>query len=179
VNTEQDLDFSVDSIPESWHEAAVEAPKAERRPLRAAGPVELLPTGISADLATASLAGLAMSIVAGYAWYELATAAGLTSPWVAVGLGVVVAVAVRLGGGAHDPQSRAVLSLLLYLATWSIVMFGISRYLFADLYGSSPSLVEYEQAFLHSRLAEPPAIVAWVAGAVASVKVSYLLRRRQ
>jgi hypothetical protein len=177
VSSEQDLDFSVGNIPDTWHQAALDAPKAgPNRSPTSSGGLKLLPSGRSADLGTACLAGLATSIIYGYAWYQLATNEALTSPWVAAGLGVAVALAVRLGGGSEDPQARGVVSLLLYLGTWSVVMFGISHFLFADLYDTTPTLVEYEQQLLHSRLTNPPAIVAWLVGAVASVQVGYLLR---
>lgn len=176
--SEQDLDFSVGTVPDSWQQASVEAPKGDHRRPSEPSPLRLLPTGRSADLASGFLTGLVVSMISGYSWYELATSGEFTTPWVAIGLGVAVGLAVRLGAGRPDPQARAIMALLLYLATWSIVIYGISRHLFTTLYGSSPSLVEYEREFLNSRLASAPAVVAWVGGALASVKVNYLLRQR-
>lgn len=178
MSGKQDHNFSVGTIPQTWLEAAGEAPQGQSGP-RPRSPLKLLPSGQSADLSTGFLAGLAMSIVFGYSWYQLATTAAITSPWLAIGLGALVAAAVRLGAGSPDPQARGILSVLLYLATWAVVMVAISRFLFAGLYDSPPTMADYEREILQSRLADPTAIVALIGGAATSIAVGYGIRPRR
>ncbi|MCP5031565.1 MAG: hypothetical protein GY939_07145 [Actinomycetia bacterium] len=176
MSTPESLDFTNQPVPDSWVEAASEAPlpddrrKRSNKAERGAPPV-----ATSFDLFTACLAAGAASIVSGYAWYELQLS-GFTSPWAAVGLGLVIALSVRLGGGPEDVQTRGVLALLIYLITSSVVIYLIARTNYLDLYGSRPDLTDFEQELLHSRLTEPLAIVAWLAGATTAAWSAKLLR---
>ena len=88
MSTPESLDFSPDSVPESWVEAAAEAP-SYGDPRRRLNKVErhTLPVATSLDLFTACLAAGATAIVSGYAWYELYLG-GFTNPWTASGLGL-------------------------------------------------------------------------------------------
>ncbi len=176
MSTPESLDFATQPVPDSWVEAASDAPSVDerqRRPKKAGRSTP--PVATSLDLFTACLAAGATSIVSGYAWYELQLS-GFTSPWVAVGLGLIIAIAVRLGGGPEDVQTRGVLALLIYLITSSVVIFLIARTNYLDLYGSRPGLTDFEQELLHSRLTEPLAIVAWLAGATTASWAAKILR---
>ena len=171
----EEFDLSTTTIPESWSEAAKDAPVGDGSPLRKVPLVQNPPIRNSVDMFSACVATTAVAIVSGSSWYLLGTN-GVTTPWIAVALGVVIAISVRLGGGSPDVHSRAMLSLLFYLATASVVIFLIARVNYADLYGSSPDLADFEQELLHSRLTDPIAILAWFVGGLSSVWTSRLLR---
>ena len=172
---EMDFDFSPRTVPQSWTDAADEAPGGDGMPLKKTPQVKTPPIRTSLDMFSACVSTVAVSIVTGFAWYVLQLS-GVTTPWIAVALGAAIALALRLGGGRPDSQTRAIMALLFYLATASVVIFLVARHNYAELYGSEPGLLDFEQELLHSRLTEPLAIVAWFTGGFASVWISRLLR---
>ncbi len=175
MSTPESLDFANQSVPDSWVEAASDAPASDDRRRPQKGGRGTPPVATSLDMFTACLAAGATAIVSGYAWYELQLS-GFTSPWVAVGLGLIIAISIRLGGGPEDVQSRGVLALLIYLITSSVVIFLIARTNYFELYGSHPRLAEFEQELLHSRLTDPVTVLAWLSGAITSAWSAKLLR---
>lgn len=168
-------DFSTETIPDSWSEAAGHAPDGDGKALAKMARLTTPMAQGSVDLFTACLGTAAVSIVAGYGWYQLQKS-GVVTPWIAVALGAVIALSVRLGGGRDDAQTRGMVSLLFYVATASTVFYLVARGNYLDLYGTTPSLKEIENELLHSRLTDPLAIVAWFGGAAASVWISKALR---
>jgi hypothetical protein len=178
VGTEHDLDFSASTAPDSWYEAAAQAPQGAERPVTSSSFLPTLPSSRGVDLAMACLTTLAMSVACGYAWYQIDTTQMVRSPWLAVALGVMIAVAVRLGGGRRDRETRAALAGLFYVVTLLSVAFLATRHSYVDLYGSSPSLVSFEEELFRSRFSDPWTVVAWFAGAVTAVKLSLLLGDR-
>jgi hypothetical protein len=177
VDTDHELDFSASSAPESWYEAAALAPKGDDRPWSRPGPITTMPSGRSIDLPMAALTALAMSIVGGCAWYAVDSAGVVTTPWLAVVLGAMIAIGVRLGGGGHDREAGAALAGLFYAVTLLVVNFLAARHSYLDLYGPSSNLVAFEQEVIRSRLTNPWAILAWFSGAAVTVKLSLLLGR--
>lgn len=168
-------DFSTEAIPDSWSEAAGQAPGGDGNALAKMTRLTTPLARGSVDLFTACLGTAAVSIVAGYGWYQLQES-GVVTPWIAVALGGVIALSVRLGGGRDDPQTRGMLSLLFYVATASTVIYLVARGNYINLYGTTPNLKEIENELLHSRLTDPVAVVAWFGGATASVWISRALR---
>lgn len=168
-------DFSTNTIPQSWVDAATEAPGGDGQPIAKTPQIKTPPIQISLDLFTACISATAVSITGGVAWYFLQTN-GVTTPWLAVALGVILALTVRLSGGRPDVQTRGMLALLFYLVTAAAVIYLVARVNYINLYGSSPGLLDIEEELLYSRLTDPLAIVAWFAGAAASVWVSKGLR---
>ena len=178
VATEQRFDLSSEGIPSSWHDAAANAPKGTKGPLRKAGPVRLMPTSASLDLFTAILVATVTCMIGGYLWYELESTSGELHPWSALALGAAIALAVRFGGGHHDHQLRAVVSLAVYVAGLTVVLFILGRANYIELYGTTPDFLDFEQHLYHSRLANVLSVMAWVSGALSTVVLSYLTRKR-
>jgi hypothetical protein len=176
VNTPDSLDFSPRSVPESWVEAAADAPSyGDPRRRRNQSTRHTLPVSTSLDLFTACLAAGAASIVSGYAWYELHLG-GFTTPWITVAIGLIIATAIRLGGGSEDIQTRGILGLLIYLLTTTIVISLITRATYVDLYGTNPGLEGFEQELFNGRLTDPLAIAAWVLGGALAAVTARVLR---
>ena len=96
METKSPFDFSIRSAPETWREAAVDAPEGDPDPIRRKRVVGELPIRYEIDAVTASIAAFAISIVTGAGWYLLEVQNGAASPWIALALGAVIAIAVRL-----------------------------------------------------------------------------------
>ena len=175
MNSPDSLDFASQPVPDEWLEAEAEAPQLDSQRRRPREMRRTPPVATSLDMFAAIVAGAATSIVFGYGWYELQMS-GFTTPWVAVVLGAVIALAIRLGGGREDVQARSMVALLTYIATASVVVFIIARSNYISLYGARPGLTNFEDELLHSRLTEPETILAWLLGAAAAVFTSRLFR---
>ncbi len=177
MGTDHDLDFSTSTAPESWYEAAAQAPKGdEPRPFAQPGVLPVLPSNHRIDLLMTALTSVAMSVVAGYAWYQMDASGTLRTPWLAVGLGVLIAVAVRLGGGKGDRGSRAIVAGIFYTVTLVVVTCLAARHNWTVLYGDN-GLVSYEEDLMR-RIADPITLAAWALGGFATVKLSLLLGNR-
>lgn len=178
MGTPSQLDVTNQPVPAAWLDAAAEAPQPEghrRRRGDRGGHQAALPETTTLDMFTAVLAAGAVAITGGYAWFELQMR-GFANPWIAVAFGVAVAVAVRLGGGRTDVHARSALSLMVYLAASSVIIYLVARTTYLDLYGERPGLTDFEQELLNSRLTEPVAVLAWLAGALAATLTSRLTR---
>ena len=179
MSTDQDLDFTTSNIPDSWHAAAGQAPGGGLSSAGHGGErMRRMPSRSSLDLFSAALAGTVGSGLLGLGWWYLESSGLLIAPWLALAVGATLALLVRAGGGADDPGTRAIVSVVFYLVTSSTVIVLVAREVFAAAYGSDPGLAEFEQSLLHSRFAEPLAVVCWVGGAVVAAQLSRLLRRR-
>lgn len=176
--TDQRFDLSTEGIPSSWHDAAANAPKGRKGPLKKAGPVRLMPDARSLDLFTAVLVAIVTCMIGDYLWYELESTSGELHPWSALALGAAIALAVRFGGGDSDHQLRAIVSLGIYLVGLTVVLFILGRANYIALYGNTPDFLDFEQHLYHSRLANFESVGAWLCGALATVGLSYLTRRR-
>lgn len=176
MGTDHDLDFSTSTAPESWFEAAAQAPKGEERPFTQAGMLPVLPVNNRIDLLMTALTSVAMSVVAGYAWYQMDASGTLRTPWLAVALGVLIALAVRLGGGRGDRGSRAIVAGTFYVVTLVAVTCLAARHNWTVLYGDN-GLVSFEEDLMR-RIADPITLVAWAIGGYATVKLSLLLGNR-
>ena len=175
--TKSSLDFGLRTAPDSWHAAAEEAAEGDPLPLRQKRYVGSVPVSTQVDLITSFLAALAMSAVFGTFWYLMETNDGTRDPWFAVGLGILIAAAVRLGGGKDHADTRAVVSVLFYLSTIFVVAYMVERYYNVQLWGANSSLAGSEQNLVRYRLTEAESLGAWCLGLAATVQVSYLLRR--
>lgn len=177
MGTDHDLDFSTSTAPESWFEAAAQAPKGdEQRPFVQPGVLPVLPVNNRIDLLMTALTSVAMSVVAGYAWYQMDASGTLRTPWLAVALGVLIALAVRLGGGKGDRGSRAIVAGTFYTVTLVAVTCLAARHNWTVLYGDN-GLVSFEEDLMR-RIADPITLVAWAIGGYATVKLSLLLGNR-
>lgn len=172
------LDFSLQATPQRWFEAADQsgdlaiAPVARRR--RRPLPV----TGRHTDPLIALLAGLAMAMVVGMAWFLLETNGTVTSPWVVAVGGALIGLAVRLGGGPFDPAVRAAISLLVFLVTALAVSFLVVRHQLALISPDVPLAFE-ERMFVRNRVLEPAYALSTAAGAWLSIQANYLWARRR
>jgi hypothetical protein len=178
VATDQRFDLSTEGIPSSWHDAAANAPQGTKGPLTKAGPVRLMPNVDSLDLFTSILVATVTCMIGGYLWFELESTSGELHPWSALALGAAIALAVRFGGGSSDHQLRAILSLGIYVAGLTVVLFILGRANYMELYGTTPDFLDFEQHLYHSRLTSFESVAAWFSGALATVILSYLTRSR-
>jgi hypothetical protein len=178
METRSTYDFGLRTAPDHWQEAALEAPEGDPTPLRRKRHVGTLPVSNQMDFVTSFLAALCMAAVCGTAWYLIETNHAVRYPWLAVALGALLAVAVRLGGGRDHAETRAVMSVVFYLATLLIVAYLVERWYHIALWGPGSTLVGGERGLVRHRLTEPVTLAAWCLGLVATVQLSYLLRRR-
>lgn len=177
METTTSFDFSVRTAPDEWNTAAADAPEGDEKPLYRKRVVGDLPVRYEFDALTSSIAALAVSIAVGVSWYVLEINNALRTPWVAVILGIIIAIAVRLGAGPHVPEARATLSVIFYLGTLLTVAYMIERYQFIAVYGSEASIAGGERGLVRDRLTQPGTVAAWALGLLATIQSSYLLRR--
>ncbi|MGH1501943.1 MAG: hypothetical protein ACRBI6_00170 [Acidimicrobiales bacterium] len=178
MNTETTYDFSMGSVPDSWHDAADEAPEHDLSPLRKKRSMLVMPAGEKLDMTTAFIAGGTLAFLSGLAWYLFETRYITGTPLLAVVSAIVIALAVRLGGTAAEREVRATIASVFYMVTVLLTVYMIERTEFRAAYGVSPDLVQSEQAFVRDRLTEPDTVLAWVAGLVLCMQISYLTGRR-
>ncbi|MEM9133248.1 MAG: hypothetical protein AAF962_07670 [Actinomycetota bacterium] len=173
-----DIDYSRQQVPQSWTEAAREAPGAGISYQSAdghRGPRVRAVPGPGADTFTAFFATAAVSMAGGVAWYQ-AYIRGATYPWVALIMALAIALALRLAIGPRDGQTRSMMGLLFYLVSASLVVFLIVSHNYADLYGARPSWGQFEDELLRSRLTDPLFLAAWAGGALLTVSAPRFLR---
>ncbi len=180
--TDSALDFSMQNVPEGWHEAASDGPEQDYAPLNASSrgkkKLKIAPAAEKVDLVTASIAGIAVSFAGSVLWYGLETRGHFVSPWTAIGFAILTAIAVRLGGTRADPEIRATLSVIIYLIGLLATIFFIERFDYLLTFGESPGLEATEDVFIRDRFTDPMTVAAWAVGVVVAAQVSYSTRRR-
>ena len=179
--SDSNLDFSVRSVPDSWTAAADEAPKpSEDRRLRQPG-FRRLPTGSRPDLVTGTLTGIAMTVIAGAAWYLNSVNAVFTGRWVvfilSVLLGVLIAVAVRLGAGPAGPEQRVGVGAALYVIAVLGIAFAVSREQFTALNRRSPTFGQVEDLVTTFYLNDIVTVAAWILGFAVMAYTTFALKR--
>ena len=167
------MDFSIETVPQRWFDAAKESGQTDAKPLsrpRAAKPV---PHGQRVDPFAAVLAGAAMCMAGGVAWFLLEIEAGVISPWTPTVMGMLVGASVRLGAGRRDPGVRAFISVVLFLLTTTVVSFLVVRLQLSR--GMLDSSVAFaERAFLRHRVYDATYAGTTTLGALLAMRVNYL-----
>ncbi len=176
--TDSKTTFSVRDIPESWVDAAAEGPVGSPGPLverRRSG--RRLPTGAKPDLVTGALTGIAMTVISGAAWFTVDLSGTYTGPWLAVLLGVLVAIAVRLGSGPAGPEMRMTVGAALYIAGVLATTAVIVRTTYTNLYGRAPSAGQIEDIITSDYVTRPLVVLAWVTGLAVMAWTSFTLKK--
>lgn len=167
--------FSMKSIPDNWIEAESEAGGADNTPLLKTRAVDVVPIRQEADAITGTVAALAMSVMTGLVWYLYESRDVITSPWLAVPVGVLISIAVRLGTGANHSDVRATISLIFYILTVFITAFFIESRDFLLVFGQRPDFYELQTELVRDRLTQPNTMVAWIAGLFATLQTGFAL----
>ncbi len=171
--------FSMKSIPDTWVEAENEAGGADSTPLLKTRAVNVVPIREDADAITGSVAALAMSVMTGLVWYLYESRDVVTSPWLAVPVGVLISVAVRLGTGANHSDVRATISLIFYILTVFITAFFIESRDFLLVFGQRPDFYELQTELVRDRLTQPGTMIAWISGMFATLQTGFALNAKQ
>lgn len=176
MGSSQQTNFTNQPIPQSWTDAAMEAPQAAS-PFQAhhqqAHKMRVVP-GKGIDLFAASFAALAASMVTGFSWFVL-SGWGLNTPWLGVGVGFGIALVLRLAGGQGDVPLRIALSLMFYMVTAVVIMLLITIRDYQALYSVTPNLAQLEDEVLHGTLATIWTWMALASGGVVSFLTSKFL----
>lgn len=171
--------FSMKSVPDSWVEAQEEAGGFDSTPLKHNRAVNVVPIRQDADAMTGSVAALAMSVITGLCWYLYESNDVLASPWLAVPVGVLISVAVRLGSGGNHSDVRATISLIFYILTVFITAFFIESRDFLLVFGERPGFYELQTELVRDRLTQPTTMVAWVVGVFATLQTGFALNNKR
>jgi hypothetical protein len=173
---DKEFNFSVRNVPESWSEAAADAPRAEPGPLVDRGRrSQRLPTGLRPDIVTGTLSGIAMAVISGAAWYSLSVGGIYRGPWLAMLMGLLIAVSVRLGAGPAGPEMRITAGAPLYVLSVIVTHYFVARQDHMSLFRDAPSAAQVEDILTRDYLSSPMVIVAWIAGLVAMGWCTYAL----
>lgn len=167
--------FSMKSVPDTWVDAENEAGGSDNSPLVKHRAVSVVPIRQDADALTGSVAALAMSVITGVCWYLYESRDVVTSPWLAVPVGVLIAIAVRLGTGPNHGDVRATISLIFYILTLFITAFFIESRDYLLVFGTRPGFGELQTELVRDRLTQPATMVAWVFGLMANLQTGFAL----
>lgn len=176
--SKSNLDFSTRSAPTEWYDAATEAPEGSPGPLKSRNKLQVMPNAARPDILVGFLTGLAMTLVCGTAWVMLSAENAGATPWLAVPMGLLISVAVRLGAGPAGADQRATLNAVFYLIALFVIAYWIERDQFVSLYRFSPSTGEVEDALVRDHLSQWFVMAAWAVGLYVCLHSAYLMRRR-
>lgn len=171
--------FSMKSVPESWVAAQNEAGPVDNTPLKKDRAVNVVPIRQDADALTGSVAALAMSVMCGVFWYLYETGDVGASPWLAVPIGMFIAVGVRLGTGPDHSDVRATIAMIFYFLTIFVTAFFIESHDYLLVFGERPGFSELQTELVRDRLTRPMTMVAWLAGMIATLQTGFALNRRK
>lgn len=170
------LDIFAQEVPAEWVDAAEDSGTVQdNTPLTSRKTPTFLPGGDFVDTSSLLFLTAAVSIASGVGWYVLETWFDVSSPWLVTAIGVLIAVACRVGGGPSNPGIRAVIGLIFYGITSVGAGMGLARHRFIDLYRSIPSSQELESQFLLDHATTGTSIFAAILGGVAVVALSLFL----
>ncbi len=179
--SEPNLDFSVRNVPDSWTAAAEDAPQPSDDVRVRQSTIRRMPTGTRPDLVTGALTGIAMTVIAGAAWYLNSVNAVFTGRGVvffmSVLLGALIAVAVRLGAGPAGPELRVGVGAALYLIAILSVAFAVSREQYIALNRRTPSVGQVEELVTTFYLNDLVTVVGWLAGLVVMAYTTFAIKR--
>lgn len=171
--------FSMKSVPDSWVEAQHDAGGFDNTPLKMERTVNVIPIRQDADAVTGTVAALAMSVITGLVWYLGETGGAITSPWLAIPVGMLIAVAVRLGTGPDYGDLRATISVIFYILTVFITAFFIESRDYLLVFGERPGFAELQTELVRDRLTRPTTMIAWVVGMIATLQTGFALNTKR
>lgn len=171
--------FSMKSIPDTWVAAENEAGGPDNTPLLKTRAVNVVPIREEADAITGTVAALTMSVMTGLVWYLYESRDVITSPWMAIPVGVLISIAVRLGTGAHHSDVRATISLIFYILTVFITAFFIESRDFLLVFGQRPDFYELQTELVRDRLTQPNTMIAWLFGMFATLQTGFALSNKK
>ncbi len=167
-----------DNVPVSWLQAEeASGTFSDDRPLDR-GSRNRMPSRDKLDGFSAGvLSILVMTIsVIGWSWAQLTDV--FDSPWPAPAIGVALAIAIRIGGGAVDASSQAVMSAFAYLFVLVVTTGFVVWRDATSLYGDDIGAAALDAEIMNRFLTEPMVVLAWLCGMVAAFGTSLLLGRR-
>jgi len=171
--------FSMKSIPDTWVDAENEAGGSDSSPLKKHRAVRVVPIRQDADVLTGSVAALCMSVITGVVWYLYESQDVITTPWLAVPAGVLIAIAVRLGTGPNHSDVRATISLIFYILTVFITAFFIESRDYLLVFGERPGFDGLQTELVRDRLTQPSVMVAWLFGLFANLQTGFALTSKR
>ncbi len=176
MSDDQQFNLSVREAPESWRQAEEESPTTnDGRGLQQARAVAV-PIGKRVSMFSTLVAGLLGGLVGGTAWYLMETQGISRTSWIAVPIGILIPLLIRVAAGGADSSIRAGVSVFAYFLTICAVMFLLTRQELIGLYGEVPGLQGFEQQVLSRRFNRASDLLAYGLGAICSIQVSILLR---
>ncbi len=171
--------FSLKTIPDAWVDAQNDAGGVDNTPIKKDRAVNMVPLREEADAITGVVAAFCMSVITGTCWYLYEIEDVLTTPWLAIPVGVLIAVAVRLGSGADHSDVRASISLIFYILTVFITAFFIESHDFQLVFGERPGFGELQTELVRDRLTQPMTMLGWLAGLVANLQTTFALSNKR
>ena len=171
--------FSMKSVPDSWVEAQQDAGGVDGKPLVKDRAVNVVPIREEADVITGTVAALAVSVLTGLVWYLYESRDVITSPWLSIPVGILIAVAVRLGTGPNHSDVRATISVIFYILTVFITSFFIESRDYLLVFGERPGFAELQTELVRDRLTRPLTMVAWLFGMIANLQTGFALNSKR
>ena len=171
--------FSLKTVPDTWVEAQEEAGGVDNTPIKKDRAVNVVPLREEADAITGVVAAFCMSVITGTCWYLYEINDVMTTPWLAIPVGVLIAVAVRLGSGADHSDVRATIALIFYILTVFITAFFIESHDYQLVFGRRPGFDALQTELVRDRLTQPATMLGWLVGVFAVVQTGFALSNKR
>lgn len=179
MTANDDFDFSINSVPTEWNEAAqTTTTESSQRTVVKDRSARALPSNEQADLFSAFVLSLACSIVSGVLWYLAETTFSQTFWWAPVFVGLLLALGGRTGGGVATPELRFGLSLAFYCVTVLFIGLVIAQTNLETPF-HSPTFDEVESRFIFDRFTRLVSQVGVAGGLVVIWVISFGLAKRR
>lgn len=175
----QEKDLSVRTSPPSWRDAQEDSPvKTDNSPLKRTEKVRLMPKGDRVSIFAACIAAMLGGLVGGIGWYLSARWGYVEGPWIAVGLGVLIPVVVRVASSSGDAPIRAGASFAFYLITLLAVLSLLTRDDQLAIYGQIGDFDSFGARFKARYFKDTTQIAAYAVGAIASLQLSFMFKEK-
>jgi hypothetical protein len=171
--------FSLKTVPDTWVEAQEEAGGIDNTPIKNNRAVNVVPFRDEADAITGIVAAFCMSVITGTCWYLYEIEDVLTTPWLAIPVGVLIAVAVRLGSGPDHGDVRATIALIFYILTVFITAFFIESHDYQLVFGRRPGFADLQTELVRDRLTQPATMIGWIVGVFAVLQTGFALSNKR
>jgi len=166
------------TIPQSWLDAEAESGTFnDGRPLDR-GSRSRVPSRDKLDGFSAGILSILVMVLSIVAWSWLQLSDTYDDPWPAVGVAVLIALAIRLGAGSVDSSSQAIMSSFAYLVVLVVTTGFVAWRDAITLYGDEIGVEALDAEITNRFFTDPLVVGAWIAGLVVAFGLPLLLSRR-
>lgn len=166
-------DLSMSHVPAGWVEAQGASPIGNigAPTMATTARFSTMPSSSGSSFIP-NVAALGASLATGTAWLLIDVQNIYSGPWIAILVGAIIALAIRITGLGEAPY-KAMLALSAYLLTTLAVLILATRQDLATVYGSGYSFGDYEDTLIRTRFQDAAQLVAYGLGAIVAAVLAF------